>query len=66
MKEYIQSEEKYKGFTLKIHRFCISDKTLTYHRECMIYLNDKCLGIGKTKKECKDLIDYGCYDRYVI
>lgn len=61
IKEYIQSEEQYKGFTLRIRRFCLNEKTLTYHRECIIFRDGVSVGIGKTKKECKELIDYGCF-----
>ena len=58
--EYIQSEEQYKGFILKIRRFTLGNN-LTYHRCCDIYYNGKRIGIGKTKKECKDLISHGCF-----
>lgn len=59
IKEYVQSEELYKGYKLQIRRFCLNEETLTYHRECRIFLNDKSIGISKTKKEAKELIDGG-------
>ena len=58
IRDYIQSTEKYKGFTLEIRRFCLNEKN-TYHRECRIYKNGKRIGISKTKKEAKDLISNG-------
>lgn len=60
MREYIQSTETYKGFELKIRRFCLDDRRLIYHRECRIYKDGKSIGISKTKKEAKDLINHGC------
>lgn len=59
IKEYIQSEEQYKGFTLKIRRYCLNDKTLTYHRECRIFRGDEYIALCKTKKEAKEFIDGG-------
>lgn len=59
IKEYVQSEETYKGFKLVIRRYCLNDKTLTYHRDCEIYKDGYRVGIIKTKKEAKELIDGG-------
>lgn len=59
MIEYIQSEESYKGFNLKIRRFCLNSNTLMYHRECLIFKGDNSIAISKTKKEAKELIDGG-------
>ena len=64
MREYIQSTEEYKGFTLEIRMYCLTDKN-RWHRECRIYKDGKRIGISKTKKEVKDLIDHGCYDKYI-
>lgn len=58
LREYIQSEEEYKGFMLVIRMTALSD-TGTYHRSCDVFRNGERIGIGKTKKECKELIDLG-------
>lgn len=68
MREYIQSTEEYKGFILKIRMFMFVDlgyKSTGWHRECLIYRGDERIAISKTKKAAKDLIDHGCYDRYI-
>jgi hypothetical protein len=31
----------------------------SYHRSCEVFRGDECIGIGKTKKEIKELIDGG-------
>lgn len=56
---WVQSTEEYKGFTLEIimTRFA----TGCPHRQCRISRNGESLGIAKTKKELKDLIDHGIY-----
>lgn len=59
IKEYIQSEEMYKGFKLAIRRYCLNDKTLTYHRDCNVYKDDQLVAVCDTKKEAKELIDGG-------
>lgn len=56
--EFYQSEEKYKGFVLKIRRFRLNDK-LIYHRSCEIFKDGSRVGISKTKKEAKELISDG-------
>ena len=56
--EFYQSEEKYKGFVLKMRRFRLNDKMI-YHRSCDIFKNDSRVGISKTKKEAKKLISEG-------
>lgn len=56
--EFYQSEEKYKGFVLKIRRFRLNDK-LIYHRACDIFKDGSRVGISKTKKEAKELISDG-------
>lgn len=63
VREYIQSEEDYKGFKLVIvmERF-MSSPSLEYHRRCHIFDEaGERIGIGKTKKELKDLIDHDCF-----
>ena len=59
---YVQSVEKYKGFELVIvmQRFDTS-RSLQYHRSCHIYKDGECIGIDKTKKSAKDLIDHDCF-----
>lgn len=57
---YVQSEEAYKGFVLKVIRFQLG-KTAMYHRECELWKDGTRIAIGKTKTEMKDLIDHGCY-----
>ena len=59
LREYIQSEEEYKGFKLVIRMTCLDDYRNRYHRSCEIYKNGECIGVGKTKKECKELIKEG-------
>lgn len=59
IREYIQSEEMYKGFKLVMRRYCLDDNRGVYHRQCKVYKGDECIGISKTKKEAKDLIDGG-------
>lgn len=59
MREYIQSEESYKGFKLVIRMTCLDDRKNNYHRSCEVYKDGERIGIGKTKKECKELIDEG-------
>lgn len=56
--EFYQSEEKYKGFVLKMRRFRLNDK-LIYHRSCDIFKDGSRVGISKTKKEAKELISDG-------
>lgn len=60
--EWVQSTEDYKGFTLQVI-MSRSDYDKCPHRCCRISKNGKGLGIAKTKKELKDLIDHGIYDR---
>ncbi len=55
---YYQSEEKFKGFVLKVYRFRLTEK-LIYHRRCDIFKDGVRVGISKTKKEAKDLISGG-------
>ena len=57
--EYIQSEEFYKGYVLKIRLYRLDDQSMVYHRNCDIYKDGKRIGISKTKKEAKDLISNG-------
>lgn len=59
IREYIQSEENYKGFRLVVRRYSLDDKRLVYHRQCIAYKGDKKIGIDKTKKGIKELIDGG-------
>lgn len=56
---WVQSTEEYKGFTLEIIMTWFA--TGCPHRSCRISRNGKALGISKTKKELKDLIDNGIY-----
>jgi len=58
IREYIQSTEEYKGFVLEIHMTALHDMG-HYHRTCEVFRDGKRIGIGKTKKECKELIDGG-------
>ena len=59
---YVQSIETYSGFELVIvmERF-MSSRSLQYHRSCYIFKDNECIGIDKTKKSAKDLIDHGCF-----
>ena len=56
--EYIQSKEFYKGFDLIVVMRKL-DSTFAYHRECDVWKDGLLISIGKTKKECKELIDGG-------
>jgi hypothetical protein len=60
MREYI---ETYRGYELKIRRFCLNEERMVYHRECRIYRSGEMVGISKTKKEAKDLIKSGYMNR---
>lgn len=55
---YEQSEEFYKGYKLVLCMTSLTDR-LQYHRSCEVYKDNERIAIGKTKKECKDLIDGG-------
>lgn len=57
--KWIQSTEEYKGFILEI--VMTQYNTGCPHRTCRISKNGEILGIAKTKKELKDLIDHGIY-----
>lgn len=59
MREYIQSEEEYKGYLLKIRRYCLDDRRNIFHRNCEVWKNGEHIATGKTKKEIKELIDGG-------
>lgn len=59
IREYIQSEENYRGFKLVIRMTCLDDRKNNYHRSCEVYKDGERIGIGKTKKECKELINGG-------
>lgn len=59
VRQYVQSEEEYKGYLLKVVATCLDDKTLQYHRSCEIFKNGVRIGIDKTKKSAKELIDGG-------
>lgn len=59
---WIQSTEEYKGFTLEIVMTRNSTDKFP-HRHCLILDKDgMALGMAKTKKELKDLIDNGIYN----
>lgn len=58
IRSYIQSEEEYKGRILKIEMYCLDD-SMNYHRKCLVFKGNEQIGICKTKKEAKDLIDHG-------
>ena len=60
-REYVQSTEEYKGFTLEIRMYCLCDKN-SWHKKCRIYKDGKYIAPVKTKKEAKGLIDAGCYN----
>ena len=57
-----QSTEHYKGFDLVIETYSLDH--IRTHRKCTIFYNGKSLGVSRTKKELKDLIDHGLYDKY--
>lgn len=59
IRKYMQSEENYRGFKLVIMMTCLDDEKNRYHRTCEIYKDGERIGIGKTKKECKELIKGG-------
>lgn len=58
MYSYIASKENYKGFILEIEMTRSHDHPSLYHRRCNIYKSGELIGIAKTKKEVKDLIDH--------
>jgi hypothetical protein len=55
--EYIQSTEDYKGFTLELRMYCLTDKN-RWHRKCYIYKDGEHIAISKNKKEGKEYVDY--------
>ena len=61
--EYIeQSREQYKGFELVIELYSLDpNNPLRMHRRCKILKDGESIGIDKTKKSAKDLIDHGCF-----
>ena len=57
-----QSREPYNGFELVIELYSLDpDNPLRMHRHCKIYKDGECIGIDKTKKSAKDLIDHDCF-----
>ena len=56
--EYIKSEEKYKGFIIKMRMVCLDNK-MNYHKHVDVYKDGERISVGKSKKEIKDLIDGG-------
>ena len=54
------SRELYKGFELVMVGSWYGDN-LTMHRSCRIIKDGVSLGMAKTKKELKDLIDHNIY-----
>ena len=60
MNEIVLSVENYKGFELVMIGSHYG-KNLTMHRRCRILKDGKPLGLAKTKKELKDLIDSNIY-----
>lgn len=61
MADIVLSVEIYKGFELVMLGFCCGDNA-TMHRRCRILKDGVPLGIAKTKKELKDLIDHNIYN----
>lgn len=61
MNEIVLSVEMYKGFELVMIGSHYGDNR-TMHRRCRILKDGKALGLAKTKKELKDLIDCGIYE----
>ena len=59
--ERVLSEEDYKGFKLVMLGSIYGNNT-TMHRCCRILKDGVALGLAKTKKELKDLIDSGIYN----
>lgn len=59
---YVQSSEIYKGFKLDIVRTCLDDNSRRYNSRCYIYRGKKCIGIDKTKKSAKELIDNNMFE----
>lgn len=59
---YTSSVQKYKGFTLEVIMETSNRNPSRCHRHCRIIGADgSCIGISKTKKEAKDLIDHDCF-----
>lgn len=60
-----QSTEHYKGFDLVIETYSLDPSNpLRMHRHCRMFYNGEAIASSKTKKELKDLIDHGLYDKY--
>lgn len=58
-----QSVEHYKGYDLEIELFSLdSSNPNRLHRHCKIIKDGEVIGIAKTKKELKDLIDHNCFE----
>lgn len=66
MVHYIeQSKEHYKGFDLVLYSYNLDPSNpLRMHRTCKLFYNDEAIAQSNTKKELKDLIDAGLYDKY--
>ena len=61
MTDIVLSIENYKGFELVMIGFYCGDNA-TMHRRCRILKDGVPLGLAKTKKELKDLIDSNIYN----
>ena len=59
--EKVLGTEKYKGFELVMIGSVYGDN-MTMHRRCRILKDGVAIGLAKTKKEMKDLIDNGIYN----
>lgn len=65
MDKYTASIEDYKGFILEVVMERSHRNPSRCHRSCKIIgVDGSILGISKTKKEAKDLIDHECYKGY--
>lgn len=52
----------YKGYRLELEYQNDNDHPASFHRNCNVYLNDKCIMIAKNKKQAKKQIDEGVAD----
>lgn len=58
MDKYTQSEEKYKGYIIKVVMTRLG-QTMQYRRTCEAWKDGRKVYVGKTKKEMKELIAEG-------
>ena len=60
--DFIESEEDYMGFVLKVRKYRYTEqKGIIWHRKSELYKNGERIAVSKTKKELKEMIKSGCF-----